>query len=828
MMRLFFACWLLCRALSLSAQLQPPGDFLPHALGEQFTPHHLLVDYVQHVAAESDRVQRQTYGHTYQGRPLLLCAISSPANLAQLEAIRTNNLRRTGHLPGPVDPALDRAIVWLSFSIHGNEAAGAEASMAVLHQLADPENAQTATWLQHTVVLLDPVLNPDGYDRYTHWYRNVATRRPDPAPFAREHREPWPGGRGNHYLFDLNRDWAWQTQVESRQRVAQYHRWMPHIHADLHEQYPENPYYFAPAAHPYHAYITEWQASFQKVVGANHARHFDEKGWLYFTGEIFDLLYPSYGDSWPTFNGAIGMTYEQGGHSLAGRAFRTENGDTLTLSDRIAHHVTTALSTVEVADRHREEILQEVGRYFERSRTRPPGPYKTYVIKNDGSRRIEALASMLDRNGIRYGSLPEAQRLKGWRYTTGRKETFDLQPADLVVSAYQPGGVLAQVMLDPFTELEDSLTYDITSWSLPYAYGLEAYAVEQRVAVSDSFAGAQPGLRSAKQDRLPYGWLMPWNSLQHAAVFGQLQQQGIRVRVAEAPISAAGRDWAPGTLLITRADNRKLPLQQLLAPWAAELIPVYSGQTPSGPDLGSEAFRLLKPIRIALLSGKEVRAGSMGQVWHLLETELDMPVHILPMARLDELDFDQFDLLILPEGRYELSEAQLEPLKAWVREGGKLIAIGRALSSLEEHSFFGLRQAKQAVSNPQEDEWPLRYSEASRASISSRISGAVFRTGLDPTHPLAFGLPNPYFSLKNWDRPVALLEEGWNVAYLEEELFYRGFVGAEVKQKLPQTLVAGVVDRGAGHLVYLVDDPLFRGFWESGKLLFCNALFLVD
>lgn len=235
------------------------------------------------------------------GRPLLMAFVSTPGNLAKLEALRRNNLRRAGILEGAPDPALDLAVVWLSFSVHGNEAAGSESSMAVLHALADSANERTQPWLENTLIVIDPSVNPDGYSRYTHWHRQVSNRQANPDPATWEHLEPWPGGRTNHYLFDLNRDWVWQTQAESRQRMEVYNRWLPHIHVDVHEQGYNSPYYSAPAAHPYHPYITGWQRDFQVEIGRNNARYFDEEGWLYFTRQRFDLFYPSYGDTLPDF-----------------------------------------------------------------------------------------------------------------------------------------------------------------------------------------------------------------------------------------------------------------------------------------------------------------------------------------------------------------------------------------------------------------------------------------------------------------------------------------------------------------------------------------------
>ena len=327
--------------------LLSPEQFLGYELGDRFTRHHRVVEYFQHVtAARPNNVKFVQYGETYEHRPLIVAIIASDENFRNLEQIRMDNLKRTGFEQGT--PTTNVALVWLSYNVHGNEANSTEASMKTIYDLANPSNAKTQAWLKNTVVIMDPCINPDGRDRYANFYNQYGNHPADPSPDAKEHREPWPGGRANHYLFDLNRDWAWQSQIESQNRIKLYNQWMPHVHVDFHEMGYNSPYFFAPAADPLHDVISGWQREFLKMVGKNNARHFDENGWLYFTKERYDLFYPSYGDTYPTYSGAIGMTYEQGGGGFGGLTITTKEGDALTLKDRLTHHYTNGLSTVEV------------------------------------------------------------------------------------------------------------------------------------------------------------------------------------------------------------------------------------------------------------------------------------------------------------------------------------------------------------------------------------------------------------------------------------------------------------------------------------------------
>ena len=822
----------------LLAQVVPPGEFLPHRLGETFTPHHLLVDYFEAVAAASSRVQLEEYGRTNEARPLLLAYVSTPENLARLEAIRENNLRLAGLLPGEPDPALaDIAVVWLSYSVHGNEAGGSEASMGVLYDLAkgDPRAGQ---WLKNTVVIMDPSLNPDGYNRYSNWYRQNATRGLDPNPAVREHREPWPGGRVNHYLFDLNRDWAWQTQVESRQRMVKYRQWMPHVHADLHEQGYTSPYYFAPAAAPYHEYITDWQGDFQTEIGRNHARYFDREGWLYFTRERFDLLYPSYGDTWPTFNGAIGMTYEQAGHGRSGRAIDLPTGDTLTLADRVAHHRTTSLSTVEIASRESDRVVENFRAYFRDATTKPQGKYLTYIISGNNPRgKMRRLTELLDRNGIRYGRATRAVDGTMYDYRRGADGRASVAEGDLVISAYQPRSVLTQVLFDPEAMVEDSVTYDITGWSVPMAYGLEAYASTARLDVkpagfdlptyTDPLAG--------KDLSRAYAYVVPWTDLSCAAFLGELTAAGVNARTATGEFRFGDKVFPAGSIVVNKGDNRKTKnftatVRRLVRKHEVPLSVLETGFSTAGGDLGSGNYALTRAPRVAVLGGEGVNPNQFGQVWYFFEQDLRYPLSVFRPADVDEVLDGDYDVLVMPSGRYDLADHS-EALRRWVRAGGKLIAIGNANRSLSGLEGFGLTRKTTDEEEGKNDAAPdprlLPHAGSERRFIAGFNPGAIVAVEMDDTYPLSYGIGARYYSLKTGSATYDYLKEGTNAGRVRTQPFVSGFVGSRARRNMEETLVFGVQPMRAGSVVYLVDNPLYRGFWEQGKLLFANALFQV-
>ncbi|MGB5692085.1 MAG: M14 metallopeptidase family protein [Flavobacteriaceae bacterium] len=817
-MRQFITVLLLISAwTAVSQNLKSPTDFLGYELGSKFTPHHRVVDYCEHVARNAgNQVKLQYYGKTYEDRPLLLLYISSEENIGSLEKIRQAHLESTKGGTGS-----EKAIVWLSYNVHGNESSSTEASMQTIYELLTTRQ----DYLENSVVILDPCINPDGRDRYVNWYRQVKNTPLEVNPLSREHHEGWHSGRSNHYMFDLNRDWAWLTQVESRQRIVEYNRWLPHVHVDFHEQGVDYPYYFAPAAEPFHEVITDFQREFQRIIGKNHAKYFDAKGWLYFTRERFDLFYPSYGDTYPTYNGAIGMTYEQGGGGRAGLGVLTSTSDTLTLKDRISHHLTTGLSTLEVASEHSKRLNQEFASFFKSHRYR----YKSYLLKGRKD-QLKNLASWLDMHHIKYGR-GTGTMVKGYRYNTQKNESFKSDEQTLVIGTDQPKGTLVKVLFEPNAKLSDSLTYDITAWSLPYAHGLDALASETKVAHVE-YQAEETEVRDLTDEA--YAFFTAWNSMEDARFLTELLQKGIRVRHAREPFTIDDKTYQRGSLIITKKDNETEPnfidiLTEVSNNHQKIIYPTKTGWIDKGRDLGSRHIKMLEQPRVAMLGDTPTSTINFGEIWYFFEQELKYPLTILQSDRIKSAPLSDFDILILPHGsgyKEFLSEEILEKLKKWVEDGGQLVLVGGAIKGLADREGFDIKERELKKDSSIVDLNP--HQQTARDLLKETVKGAIFKTWVDPTHPLAFGYNNQYYTLKRRNGSYDLLKSGNVVAIREHTIPVAGFSGSETAERLINSLVFGVQDKGKGRVVYFVDNPLFRGFWENGKLFFANMLFMLD
>lgn len=809
----------------LAAQIKSPYEYFPGQYGYTITRHHQMVEYFKYLEASSDRVQLVEYGRTNQNRPLFAVFISNPENIRRLKDIHETHLFYIGVSDSRPENELNKLLLWTSFSVHGNEFSAMESAMLVAYKLITETDEKILQQLKKAVIVIDPCLNPDGTDRYANWLRDISGKKIHPAASDREHMEPWPGGRYNHYYFDLNRDWAWLTQIESRYRIALYNDWLPHIHIDVHEMGYNEPYYFPPAAKPYHKFITEFQKKFQEEIGKNNARYFDENAWAYYTRERFDLFYPSYGDTYPTFNGAVGMTYEKGGIN-AGRAVIMRNGDTLTVQDRLTQQATAVLSCIEVSGNNDQQIINEQRNLFANARKNPPGRFKSYFFKN--SARLKSLLQLLATHGINYEEISEKKQIDGWRYQTGKNERIEMNVGDVVIHADQPKAILTQVLLDPDHELEDSLSYDLTAWSLVFAYGLDCYGTTSKVPIKTA---SNSQLKPSKIfNPKSYAWIIPWGDLESAKLLSLLHQNKIKTRFAMKDAVVGGQKIPGGSIVILKADNNKLADLEIQLKSILQTIENYfqlnTAYSTGGGDLGGENYPLLQSPKVLSVSGREVYASELGAVWHFFDDIIEYPISLVDKIHFNRINLADYNTLILPAGSLQFNDGEWSKIHQWVSSGGRLIFLGNAVNAAVASGKFSIKNIEPAANDSTSTKDSItNFSDMERSSLMSAVAGAIIENNLDATHPLSFGVGDKYYSLKNGANSYSFDASSHVVAKVPSNFISYGFVGSKSKESLKDNISIAVEKIGNGEVVYFTDNPLFRGFWEVGKLMFSNALF---
>lgn len=820
---------LACFISTLSfGQIKSPAEFLGYQVGSKVTPHWKVLEYYQYLANQvPNQIKMESYGETTEGRPLRVFYISSAQNIGNLENIRTNNLKLAHALEGEGNSS-SPAIVWISNNIHGNETSSIEASMMTLFELVNPNNSKSKTWLENTLVIIDPCLNPDGTERYNNWYNSVVGVKYNPELYAREHREPWPGGRYNHYYFDMNRDWAWQTQRESTLRAVIYNKWLPHIHVDFHEQGINSPYYFPPAAEPLHEVITQWQREFQTTIGKHNAKYFDSKGWLYFTKERFDLFYPSYGDTYPIYSGAIGMTFEKAGNGSAGLGVYTDDKDTLTLVDRAIQHHASGLNVIEIVSQNAAKVVSEFKKFGDEAASGKLSSFQSYIIKYDNSRdkSIRALLELLDKNKINYYS--SSGSVKGMDYFSKKEQNHSLTDKDVVIPGNQSKAALIRVLFEPEAKLTDSVTYDITAWSLPYVYGLPAIASQSKISNLNPYQLEKINNTTGSN----FGYAIKWDGFTSAKLLAALLRNKITVKVSDQSFKIGSEDFPKGSILVMKNGNKQINTEKILKEEADRLqvktYAIASGIVEGGKDLGSSDVKTIKAPKVMMMAGEGIRATNVGEVWHYFDQQLEYPIVLINPTDFSRVEWDEIDVFIMPNGSYSFlkDKTQSDEFSNWIKKGGKVIALESAVSQLAGQTWSGLKTVKQDSSSKTKPSPLKKYGDRERGALENYTAGAIFRVTFDASHPLMFGVKD-YFTLKQDENLFQYFEpgKGWNVGYITENSKMSGFVGHSLAKKLKNGLVFGTENIGRGSVIYLTDNVLFRNFWESGKLIMANATF---
>lgn len=817
--------------------IKSPDEFLGYELGTQFTFHHKAVEYFKYVADSSPLAEYMSYGYSYEGRSLGVCFISTEKNLKNLEEYRKNNLIKSGFLKGQFT-GKQIPFIWLSYNVHGNESAGMEAAIKTLYTLVTQSYAGVKEWLESCIIVIDPCQNPDGRDLYANRYKTSQSNSLNPNGDAWEHNQGWPWARSNHYFFDLNRDWTWQTQIESQQRLALYNQYMPHVHADFHEMGAESTFFFAPGADPWHEVITAWQHQFHKLMGDGNAKLFDEKFKLYFTKESFDLFCPSYGDTWPLFNGAMGFTYEQAGGGGSGLAYKLETDDTLTLKDRIDGHFLASMATIKVSYENMDKLISEFNKFYEDGEKKPGFEYKSIIIKGTNERaEIESLFQLLDRNQIRYtcaGNI--GKKFKGFDYLNNKEGEVTIEKGDILISSFQPQSHFIKVLFETDSKATDSLSYDLTAWAIPYSYNLKAYALTEQVSPDGGKIEFEKITNEAPINK-PYAYAVDFKGFNEIKLMAYLYKKDLKLRYSLKPFIIDETRFNRGSIIIARGDNKhlgdKFDSQVIEAANACQvkLHPTTTGLVQSGKDFGSGYSPLMKRPAVGLFCGEGLSSGSTGELWYYFERELNYPVTLINTDYAEETDLTKYDVLILISGNYsKLKDTILD----YVKRGGKVIALESAASVFAGEKSTALFKAIEARSAEQkatekkdrsDDPALLRKFEGERRyMLSERSAGSIYRVKLDDTNPYVFGMGSEWFILKN-SQGYPFLSSGYNIGYILEKEPVSGFAGFKYKDKIKNTMVIGSERIGSGEIIYITDNPYFRAFWKSGRILIGNLLF---
>ena len=816
--------------ITYNPEIPTPKSVLGYEVGEWHISHDQQVFYMRTLAAASDRIHLVEIGKTYEGRPLLHLIYTSPSNQERLEEIRQEHVQlsdpdRSGSLNLNKMPG----VVWMGYSIHGNEPSGGNAAPLVAYYLAAAQGSEIDKLLDEMVIILDPCYNPDGFHRFSSWVNmHRGINRVISDDDNREQNEAWPGGRTNHFWFDLNRDWLPTQHPESQARIAQFHRWKPNWLTDHHEMGTNSTFFFQPGVPSRNNPLTPPKVfELTNKVAEYHARALDKIGSLYYTKEGYDDFYYGKGSTYPDVNGSVGILFEQA--SARGHAQDSDHG-VLTLAFAVRNQFVTSLSTLAGTHDLRKELLGYQRTFYKTAlQEAAEDPTHAYVVRDDQDpARMHHFISMLQRHQVGVYQLKRD-------YNLGDQGAFNPENS-YVIPLKQPQYRLIKSMFERRTEFTDSLFYDVSAWTLPLAFNLPVTAISARTAARQNFLGDlvettfPTGTLTGEKSN--YAYLLDWKGYYAPRALNRLFEAGLRVKVGTQTFQdAGGNAFAPGTLLVPVVGQTKSPdeifelIQVISKEDAIDVVAVASGFSSQGVDLGSRSFQPLDMPRIALLVGDGVSSYDAGEVWHLMDQRYHMKISLVPAEELSGVDLHKYNTLIMVNGNYgSLGESQRNKLNSWVNNGGTLIAARNTLRWLSSRKLANI-SFKGSPYNTRLDSVP--FFNRSNLSGSRVIGGAIFQANMDLSHPIAYGYTRPEISVfRNTSLFMQPERTFYNspIRYTEEPL-QAGYTTPENEKQLAKTAVVNIQRSGRGKIIMFTDNPNFRAFWYGTNKLFANAVF---
>jgi len=782
-----------------------------------------MVSYFKELAKLSDRVHFQVIGYTNEKRPQIVATITSPENFANIDQIRQSHLQNAD--PASAEQSQGPAIVLLGYNVHGNEPSSAEAAILTAYWLTASTNQEVSHFLENTVVFIDPSFNPDGRDRHTTWVNSHHGFPPVSIPLDREHNEAWPGGRGNHYSFDLNRDWLPISQVESQNRMKFYHQWLPNVVTDFHEMGTNSTYFFEP---------TEPFGSENPVVprdnydGLNNlfAKYYEEAmneiGSLYFTKEVYDNSYPGYGSTYPDIHGGLGMVFEQA--SSRGHVQQSSTGE-VEFRFTIKNHLRNSMATVKASSENKELLLKHQRDFFISAiQEGRKSAVKGYVFGADYNRvKTNKFLQLLLDHDIDVFELEKPLSEDGSTYVPGNAYT---------VPTEQKQYRMVRTMFEKVTQFYDSVFYDASAWTVALAYGVPHSELRSNVSFTNQLKTVSDQILIPPSDET-YAWLIDSrNDNLYWAIYTLLSNE-VNVKAVVKPfqvtINGLVREFAAGSLMISFSDQT-IPIEDVIpvVKQVGERITVESVQTGmsvSGPDLGSRSFRTMEMPQVLMVVGEGISSTEAGEKWFILDSNVGMP-----MTKVDILDFGRVDLsdyntLILVSGSYQhLKESNIASIKEWTTKGGTLIAQRTAVTWVINKN---LAQGEFVAKKDSVEKDRRNYSSSGEYRGALRIGGSIYEADIDITHPLGFGYTSSTISVyRNHSIFLQPSKNVYNtvVQYSSNPLL-SGYIHPQNLKLVRNSASVVVSGAGRGRVVLLVDNPNFRGFWKGTDRIFLNSVF---
>ncbi len=799
------------KGIVFDANIPSPEQFLGYEIGSRVTEHSRINAYYEKLAELSDRTSLIEIGRTHENRKIYVLIVSSPNNINGLGRIAEERKKvRQGQRP---DSPL---IVFLGNTVHGNEISSAEAALLSAYYFAAAQNDFVTKQLEEGIYFIDPVRNPDGQERFASWVNsNASVHTYNTSPFDREHTEAWPRGRGNHYWFDLNRDWVNIVHPESRARVSLYQDWLPHVQADHHEMGTNSTFFFEPTDPDgtESRFVPQSTYKLNRLFADHFSKALDKIGSFYYTKESYDNKNPNFGSTYPDYNGGVGILFEQG--SSRGLRQESDNG-LVTLPHTVRNQLVTSIATVEAAHAHQEALFNLQAEFFDATRLGKDAA-KSYIIgaPHDRSRLHKFIQLLLDHRLDVYEN-PVDVAIEGVKYEPGKS---------YIIPLGQPNSALVGIIFDEKKDYDNprNLGYG-AGFSVAYATGL-SFASSSALG-KGAKVHALPETVVADLQRSDYAYLVDYRDSRSQRLLFKLLEADVSVKVGTKSFSIQTgegvEDFPHGTLLVPVGGQSLSPtdlhglLSRLGVQEGVGLIPVSTGFSVKGVDLGSSAFRKVERPKVLLLTAGDVSSTEAGEVWHLFDQVLGYPLVRVESNTFARVNLQDFNRIVFASGTYAFLEARdVEKLKGWVRNGGTLITLGRASTWAIQQQVGSERRTTKTDS------------VANRAPAGGRggIPTSVFQTKIALEHPIAFGLTSEYLPVaREGSLLIAPSEVGSVVSAYTDDPLLNGYAAAGQLEALKGTAAIAVNASERGNAVLFADNPLFRGSWHGTSRTFVNAI----